>query len=147
MAKITHKIGIKGPVDRVFATLTSNEGFSSWWASSADIKFEVGGKVDLTFHNLAILRFEYKNIQENKSITIQCVDGPGPWQDSELIFALSQSNEQVFLTLTHQNAAASEEDFLYFNTKWVCYLISLRDLVETGKGRPFPNEIKIHVGD
>jgi hypothetical protein len=30
---------------------------------------------------------------------------------------------------------------------WPIYLLSLRDLIETGKGRPSPNDIPIFVGD
>jgi hypothetical protein len=29
------------------------------------------------------------------------------------------------------------------STKWATFLLSLRDLVETGKGRPAPNDILI----
>ena len=108
---------------------------------------EIGGAVDLTFAGLTVLSFKYTDIQENKSVDIQCVTGPGPWQGSEILFALEQAEDQVFLTLTHQNSDASEDDFLYFSTKWTCYLLSLKDFVETGKGRPYPNDVKIHVGD
>ncbi|MGY8769447.1 MAG: SRPBCC family protein [Pirellulales bacterium] len=147
MAKVRHRVGMNGSLDNVFATLTTNEGFAGWWASSAVICAEIGGAVDLTFAGLTVLSFKYTDIQENKSVDIQCVTGPGPWQGSEILFALEQAEDQVFLTLTHQNSDASEDDFLYFSTKWTCYLLSLKDFVETGKGRPYPNDVKIHVGD
>lgn len=51
------------------------------------------------------------------------------------------------MSLTHRNEAASEEDFLYFSTRWTCYLLSLRDFIETGRGGPYPNDVKIHLGD
>ena len=73
--------------------------------------------------------------------------GPGSWQNSQLLFEIDQAEDQVFLTLTHHNDASSENDFLYFSTKWTCYLLSLRDFVESGVGRPYPNDVKIHIGD
>ncbi|MCU7845662.1 MAG: SRPBCC domain-containing protein [Candidatus Thiodiazotropha sp. (ex Monitilora ramsayi)] len=147
MAKVKHRVGINGTIDQIFAAITSSDGFAGWWASSADISHDIGGNVDLTFDDLAVLRFKYRDIQDNKKVAIQCVEGPGPWQGSMLLFELEQAVDQVFVTLTHQNDIAKEEDFLYFSTKWPCYLLSLRDFVETGKGRPYPNDIKIHVGD
>lgn len=147
MAKVKHRVGVNGPVDQVFAAITASEGFAGWWASSAEVRVEIGGKVDLTFDGLAVLKFKYRDIQENRKVDLQCVEGPAPWQDSELLFGLEQAEDQVFVTLTHQKDASSEEDFLYFSTKWACYLLSLRDFVETGKGRPYPNDIKIYVGD
>ena len=147
MAKVKHRVGINGPINKVFAAITSSDGFAGWWASSAKISAEIGGKIDLTFDSLTVLKFKYKTIQENKIVGIHCVEGPGSWQDSELRFKLEQAKDQVFVTFTHQNYDSTEEDFLYFSTKWACYLLSLKEFVETGKGRPYPNDIKIHVGD
>jgi hypothetical protein len=31
----------------------------------------------------------------------------------------------------------------YCSTKWAVFLLSLKSLLETGKGRPAPNEIKL----
>ena len=147
MAKVKHRVGINGPIEKIFAAITTSEGFAGWWASSAEINLEIGGSVALTFDGLTVLKFKYNDIQENKQIEFQCVKGPGPWQGSDLLFELEQAKRQVFITLTHKNDDSNEEDFLYFSTKWPCYLLSLRDLVETGKGRPYPDDIKIHVGD
>ena len=147
MARVIHQIGIDGSVDQVFAALTTNEGLVGWWASSAEADLSLGGKVVLAFDGLAVLHFEYKTIEMNSRVSMVCTDGPSPWLDSELVFELMQADGQVFLTLTHQNKASSDDDFLYFRTKWVCYLLSLKALIETGKGRPYPNDVKIHVGD
>ncbi len=147
MAKVKHRVGIRESIDTVFQTLITNEGFSGWWASSADIEAEVGGRADLTFLELTILSFEYKELVPNKTVRLKCISGPGPWQDSELCFELEQSDDQVFLTLTHQHDDASQDDFLYFSTKWPIYLLSLRDLAETGEGKPYPNDTKIQYGD
>ena len=73
------------------------------------------------------------------------IDGPGAWKDSDLEFHLEPSEEQVFLILRHYNDQASEEDFQYFMTKWPIYLVSLKSYIETGKGRPFPDDIKIQA--
>lgn len=147
MATIKHQIGIDGPVDNIFSALTTNDGFTGWWASSADVRKKTGGHLVLVFETLAVLKFEYLEIQENQKIHLKCLEGPGPWPDSELMFNLTQTADQVFLSLTHQNNLASDDDFLYFNTKWVCYLLSLKNWVETGKGQPYPNDVKIHMGD
>ena len=147
MAIVKHRVGIRGSIGTVYQTLITNEGFSGWWATSADIEAEVGGRADLTFLDLTVLSFEYKELVPKKAVGLKCISGPGPWLDSVLLFELGQSDDQVFLTLTHHNDNASEDDFLYFSTKWPVYLLSLRDLVETGEGNPYPDDIKIHFGD
>jgi len=144
---VKHQVGIDGTIEKIFSTLTTNEGLAGWWASSAKINPEIGGKIALIFDNLTTLYFEYQNILENGIVAIRCTEGPGAWEGSELLFELIQDIDQVYLTLTHTNKASSEDDFLYFSTKWACYLLSLKAFVETGKGRPYPNDIKIHIGD
>jgi hypothetical protein len=80
-------------------------------------------------------------------VLLECSSGPFPWLGSELQFALEVANEQVFVTLSHSNNSAVDDSFLYFSTKWPLYLLSLRDFIEIGDGRPYPNDIKIHYGD
>ena len=147
MAKVKHRVGIAGDLDAVFSALTSGDGFSAWWATSAVVDARLGGKIDLTFENLTVLSFEYLDIRTPEFVHIRCTQGPGPWLGSELLFELQRDDDQVFVTLTHRNDAASEDDFLYFSTKWTCYLLSLRDWIESGRGMPYPNDLKIHVGD
>ena len=103
--------------------------------------------LDLHFSDVVTLSFRIETLTRNALVYMRCVSGPYPWQDSTLSFALKQDSDQVWVELLHENAAASEEDFLYFSTKWTCYLLSLRDLIEHGTGRPYPNDVKIHLGD
>ena len=82
MAKVKHRVGIRASIDAVFQTLITYEGLSGWWASSADIEAEAGGRVELTFSELAVLSFEYKELVPDKTVQLKCISGPGPWQDS-----------------------------------------------------------------
>ena len=134
MSKVKQKVGIEGSVKSVYDCLITNEGLSNWWATSASGIAELGGFIDLEFLNLAVLSFRYDILKINKVVKLFCVSGPGPWQDSELLFELENTEEQTFVTLTHQNDNSSDDDFLYFSTKWPVYLLSLKDLIETGKG-------------
>ena len=147
MAKVRHRVGINGTLKNVFSALTTGAGLAAWWASSARTNAVVGGKADLAFDGLTVLGFTYDDIQTPSRVRMRCTSGPEPWINSTLLFEIEQAENQVFVILTHQNDASSDEDFLYFSTKWTCYLLSLRDFIETGKGRPYPNDIKIHVGD
>lgn len=147
MAKVKHQVGIAGTITSLYNNLTTNEGLSAWWATSASGTTAVGSEIQLEFLNLAVLCFQYQQLDDNKKVSLKCVSCPGSWQDSTLVFELYQEDDQVFVTLTHQNEKSTEEDFLYFSTKWAIYLMSLKDLVETGKGRPYPLDTKIHHGD
>lgn len=147
MAKVKHQIGVVGNINKIFSALHEPEGLDGWWATKTDGSPEINNILELHFSDVVTLSLEVVALQENTLVHLHCVSGPGPWQDCDLTFSLKQGADQVWVDLVHENAAASDNDFLYFSTKWTCYLLSLRDLIETGKGRPYPNDVKIHLGD
>ena len=147
MSKVKHRVGIEGSIESIYECFTTNDGLAGWWATSASGVAEVGSNIELEFSGLAVLCFKYENLSVNDMVSLQCVSGPGPWQDSSLQFELQKSEQQIFVTLTHENKNSSEGDFLYFSTKWPIYLLSLKELIEAGRGRPYPQDIKIHLGD
>ena len=145
MARIKHRVGIVAPPQDVWAALTEAERICGWWSSSADGSSQLGGTLNLGFEGLTKLSFHVIQHQENRLLHLRNMDGPGAWSGSDLAFQLEQGEGQTFLTLNHSNDAASEEDFQFFMTKWPIFLVSLKSYVETGKGRPFPDDIKIQA--
>ena len=147
MARVKHQVGIVGDINTIFRAIHEPKGLDGWWATRTEGKPEIGEVLDLHFLDVATLSFKIMTLHENSLIHLHCLSGPEAWQDCDLTFSLKQDKDQVWIGLVHENAAASDDDFLYFTTKWPCYLLSLRDFIETGKGRPYPNDTKIHVGD
>ncbi|SLN72209.1 hypothetical protein ROA7450_04006 [Roseovarius albus] len=147
MAKITHQVGIAGEIKEIYRAMHEPEGLNGWWATTTDGTPTIGEVLDLHFADVVTLSFRIDELNENAKVGLHCVSGPGPWQNSTLLFSFKSDHDQVWVTLEHENPAATDTEFLYFSTKWTCYLLSLRDLIETGVGCPYPNDIKIHVGD
>ncbi len=147
MPKVKHRVGIVGDINKIYRALYEPEGLNGWWATTTDGVPKKGQVLDLHFRDVVTLSFRVDELAENSCVRFHCISGPGPWQDCDLTFSLKQDSDQVWVDVVHENKNASGDDFLYFSTKWVCYLLSLRDLIETGKGRPYPNDVKIHLGD
>lgn len=147
IAKVRHQIGVVGDINKIYRAMHEPERLDGWWATKTEGIPEVGRRLDLHFLDVVTLSFKVDALEENTFVHLHCISGPGPWLDSELAFSFKQDSDQVWVNLVHENEAASDDDFLYFSTKWPCYLLSLRDLIETGNGRPYPNEVKIHLGD
>ena len=147
MARVRHRVGIVGAINTIYRSMHEPGGLNGWWTTTTDGTPKVGHVLDLHFSDVVTLSFRIDALEENALVRLHCVSGPRPWQDCSLEFSFKQDADQVWVELVHENEAASEDDFLYFNTKWTCYLLSLRDLIENGKGRPYPNDVKIHLGD
>lgn len=147
LATVKHRVGIRGSAEDIHRKLHHPDELTTWWATRASGLPELGGRLELEFAELAILTFEIRALEPPGLVRLECIEGPGPWKNSTLDVQIRKDEDQAFVTLTHTNPAASEEDFLYFSTKWPVYLLSLKDQVESGTGRPYPNDIKIHQGD
>ena len=135
MAIVKHQVGVVGDINTIFRAMHEPAGLDRWWATKTDGKPEIGEVLDLHFSDVVTLSFKIVALRENSLIHLHCISGPRSWQDCDLTFSFRQDKDQVWVGLVHENAVASDDDFLYFTTKWTCYLLSLRDLIETGKGR------------
>ncbi len=147
MPRVRHRVGIVGDINTIYRSMHEPVGLCGWWATTTDGTPKVGHVLDLHFADVVTLSFRIDALEENALVRLHCVSGPGPWHNCSLKFSFKQDTDQVWVELIHENEAASEDDFLYFNTKWTCYLLSLRDLIETGKGYPYPKDVKVHFGD
>ena len=71
------------------------------------------------------------------------VDGPAEWVGTEIDFTLSQSGEYAIVLFGHRNWREAAEFMAHCSMKWATFLLSLKELAETGKGRPSPDDLKI----
>ena len=58
-------------------------------------------------------------------------------------FELTQDGDMTILNFGHRNWKEPVEFMAHCSMKWAVFLMSLRELVETGKGKPAPEDLKI----
>jgi hypothetical protein len=71
------------------------------------------------------------------------VDGPAEWIGTKVSFDLKQEGDWTIILFKHQGWREPAEFMHHGSTKWAIFLLSLKSLLETGKGAPAPNEIKL----
>ena len=79
-----------------------------------------------------------------KRVLWQVVDGPEEWIGTKISWDLKQEGDYSIVLFKHQGWKEPVEFMHHCSTKWAIYLMSLKSLVETGKGAPNPNDIRIH---
>ena len=60
-----------------------------------------------------------------------------------MTFALSRDGEYTIVLFGHRNWREAVEFTAHCSMKWATFLLSLRQLLETGKGKPSPEDLKI----
>ena len=58
-------------------------------------------------------------------------------------FDLKQEGDYAIVLFKHQGWREPVEFMYHCSTKWATFLLSLKSLVETGKGAPSPNDVRI----
>ena len=86
---------------------------------------------------------EVVSLDPNKNVHWRVTAGPEEWVRTDVIFNLSQEGEYTIVLFGHKNWRAANEFMSHCSTKWATFLLSLKELVETGTGKPSPNDIKI----
>jgi uncharacterized protein YndB with AHSA1/START domain len=142
MPDILHRVGIDVPPDRVFQALTTMDGLRAWWVGDAIGDPGPGGTIDFRFCRMRVVE-----LTPDAFVHWHCTSGPEEWVGTEVFFRLRWKEGQTFLLFSHAHWKEPVEFMHHCSTKWATFLLSLRDALEKGEGRPTPRDAKIHVGD
>jgi hypothetical protein len=70
-------------------------------------------------------------------------EGPAEWVGTEIDWNLSQRDEYTIVLFKHEGWREPVEFMHHCSTKWATFLMSLKEFVETGHGRPAPDDVRI----
>lgn len=148
MVDIIHRVGVRAPVAKVYEALATTDGVAGWWTRETAGASEVGGMIDarfLTPEGLEVGRMgmEVLELEPNKKVHWRFQEGPPEWIGTEVTFDLSQEGDQTIVLFGHRNWREAVEFTAHCSMKWATFLLSLRQLVETGVGSPSPRDLKI----
>jgi uncharacterized protein YndB with AHSA1/START domain len=147
MVDILHRVGIKAPVDEVYKALATRDGLAGWWTTDTRGDSKVGGNIKFLFYRDGRLLggFDMKVLELNagKHVLWQVVDGPAEWIGTKVSFELKQEGDYSIVLFKHQGWKEPVEFMHHCSTKWAIFLMSLKSLVETGAGKPSPDDVQI----
>ncbi len=148
MVDIIHRIGIRSSSDQVYKALSTIEGLSNWWTDEVEGGEEVGSKIKFTFRTetgdiKGEMLMEVRELNPQQRVCWQCIEGPDEWVGTIITFDWSQQDNQTIIIFGHRNWREAVEFTAHCSMKWAVFLLSLREYVETGKGKPSPYDLKI----
>ena len=144
MADILHRIGIKSSSpDGAYRALASREGLAGWWTKDTQGTAEPGGTIRFRFGEKG--GFDMKVLEQDPSRRVlwEVVDGPAEWIGTRVRFELRQDDGFTIVNFAHLGWREPVEFMSHCSTKWATFLMSLKSLVESGKGAPFPDDVQI----
>lgn len=142
MTTIYHQIGIKTSLDNAFNAVATLEGISSWWTPTTGDP-GINGSLSFNFgeHNVVADVTQFK---PNQSIEWTVRGEEGEWLNTHICFNFEASGEQILINFEHNNWNEATTMCSLCSTKWAVFLLSLKEFLETGTGKPYPHDVQIN---
>jgi uncharacterized protein YndB with AHSA1/START domain len=143
MAEINHRVGIAGSIEDIYSALATDEGLSRWWTTDTTGAGEKGSIIQFRFGGGGP-DFQVTELQKNKLVRWKHSGSmPEDWMGTEISFELTQNDNEVIVRFRHSNWKEASDFLAHCSTKWATFLMSLKEVIETGKGHPYPDDIHI----
>src|SRR5262245_61338920 len=148
MVDIIHRVGIKAPTSKVYAALATIEGLAGWWTKETTGLSRPGGNIEFNFstpngERIGGFNMEVIALDPDQAVHWRVKEGPDEWVGTDVVFKLSRDGDYTIVHFGHKNWREAVEFTEHCSTKWATFMLSLKDLVETGKGKPAPDDVKI----
>jgi len=143
MADILHRIGVEhATVSQVYAALTTLDGLSGWWAEKTTGDTELGGIIEFRFVPGGF-DMRVAALEPDRRVVWEVAEGPEEWVGTTIHWDLRQEGDYAIVLFKHQGWREQVEFMNHCSTKWATFLLSLKQLLETGVGAPDPRDMQI----
>jgi uncharacterized protein YndB with AHSA1/START domain len=143
MTEIVHRIGIAGATpDQVYTALTTLDGLAGWWAERTTGDAGLGGVIEFRFRPGGF-DMQVTELEHDRRVGWVVVDGPAEWVGTTIEWDLRQNGDYTIVLFRHAGWQEAVEFMYHCSTKWAAYLLSLKQLIETGTGAPDPRDLQI----
>jgi len=148
MVNIIHRIGIKASPNKVYEALSTTNGISSWWTKDTSGISEIGQNIVVTFrtpedNEVGNMTIEVLDLKKDQTVHWKFITGPEEWIGTEVVFDIRQEEAYTIVIFNHINWAEEVEFKAHCSMKWATFMLSLKNLIETGTGNPSPFDVKI----
>ncbi len=143
MVDILHRIGIEGSTpEQVYEALTTIDGLSGWWTERTTGATELRGVIAFRFKDDGF-DMDVAELEPGRRVLWEVVGGPEEWIGTKIHWDLRQDGDYTIVLFKHEGWREPVEFMHHCSTKWGTFLMSLKQLLETGKGAPFPRDVHI----
>lgn len=142
MVDILHRIAAEGrTADDVYEALATIDGLRGWWTEDTTGDTEPGGVIAFRFPDGG---FDMRVIESEpgKRVLWEVVGGAPEWIGTRVHWDLRDEDGWAIVLFKHEGWAEPVEFMHHCSTKWAVFLLSLKALVEQGKGDPAPHDVK-----
>ncbi|MGY2874816.1 uncharacterized protein YndB with AHSA1/START domain [Marmoricola sp. URHA0025 HA25] len=143
MVDILHRVGVRtGSPEKVYEALTTIDGLAGWWTDDTKGRAEPGGVIEFRFPPGGF-DMEVTEQVPSERVSWTVVGGPDEWIGTTIDWDLRHEDDMTIVMFKHAGWKEPVEFMHHCSTKWATYLMSMKQLVETGEGAPSPRDLRV----
>jgi len=136
MPDILIEVTVQQSPDKVYKALTEQDGIASWWTTGAKVQPQVGTISEFPFYDGQILmKMEVAEL-EPQHVEWKALSGVPDWPGTRVTWDLSPAEQGTRVQFGHRDFASTDGSLPFSTYNWAWYMVSLKEYVETGTGRP-----------
>jgi len=133
----------------ISSAFNSIKNFRAWWSEEIEGNTDkVGEKFFYHYKDVHLCKIKLIEMDTNKKLVYQVIDNKfnftkdkTEWINTKLIFDLSTEGNKTKIVFTHDGLVPEYECYKVCNDAWTSYIQgSLKNFIETGKGKPNAKE-------
>ena len=147
MVDILHRIAVERTApEKVYDALTTIEGLSGWWTEDTTGDPEPDGTIAFRVPPGGF-DMVVTDATPGERVTWEVVDGPEEWVGTTVDWRLRRDGDWTVVLFSHRGWTEPVEFMHHCSTKWGTYLMSLKGLLESGRGAPAPHDVHVAYPD
>jgi uncharacterized protein YndB with AHSA1/START domain len=144
MVDIRHRVVISAPLASVYEAVATADGISEWWTRDG-VRGESseGSRLQFFFGQpqpAAVM--DVTRLDSGGHVDWTCVEGADEWVGTRIAFDLTAKDDETVVLFAHAGWREPVDFMAHCSARWAYFLLSLKSYVETGKGTPFPDDLK-----
>jgi uncharacterized protein YndB with AHSA1/START domain len=140
---ILHRVGATTTPDKAYDALTTLDGLAAWWTTDTQGDTTPGATIRFRFGTVGGFDMNVLDQRPNERVEWEVTAGPPEWIGTRISFDLEQEGDYTIVLFKHEGWQEPVEFMAHCSTKWATFLMSLKQLLETGTGRPHPHDTRI----
>lgn len=139
--EIRHDVPLNASPAAIFEAVTDVKRLAQWWIPDTRGQSAIGTTLEFRFSETGCQLMRVVALSPNEFVRWEATgEDAGDWVGTFVEFRIVQTENQTLLRFRHAGWRGDVERFPYYSFSWAVFLISLKDLLERGKGHPFPND-------
>lgn len=146
MPNILHRVELEASPNDTYRALTTQEGLGGWWTTDTRGACGVGDVIQFRFGTRGRIDVKVLDLDPARRVLWQVIQGPAEWIGTQLSFEIGQDDRATSVLFEHRGWKEPSEFMHHCSTKWALFLMSMKSLVETGQGAPYPDDVHVSCG-